>query len=73
MRVNGRSNHYHPRRGASFAICDDRGDIGYHGVDGLFVADTRICSRLVLSVHDQTVEPLTADQGQRWRLGRARL
>jgi hypothetical protein len=42
--------------GASFAICDDRGDIGYHGVDALFVADTRIGSRLVLTVDDQAVE-----------------
>jgi glycogen debranching enzyme len=45
--------------GASFVICDAGGDI-VDGVQGLFVADTRVCSRLELMVEGQPVEPLTA-------------
>jgi glycogen debranching enzyme len=45
--------------GASFAICGLRGDVESGGVEGLFVGDTRICSRLVLSVDGELVEPLT--------------
>ncbi|HZM29581.1 MAG TPA: glycogen debranching N-terminal domain-containing protein [Acidimicrobiales bacterium] len=45
--------------GASFTICDLGGDIVGRGVEGLYVADTRICSGLVLTVDDQKLEPLT--------------
>jgi glycogen debranching enzyme len=45
--------------GASFAICDAGGDITEGSVEGLFVADTRICSRLVLSVDGRPLDPLT--------------
>jgi glycogen debranching enzyme len=50
-------------RGASFAICDRRGDIagpllGGNSVDGVFVGDTRILSVLVLTVDGRRVEPL---------------
>jgi glycogen debranching enzyme len=45
--------------GASFAICDAAGDITEGSVEGLFVADTRICSRLVLSVDGGPLDPLT--------------
>ena len=44
--------------GASFAICDMGGDIGGRGAEGLFVGDTRICSRLVVTVDGAPVETL---------------
>jgi glycogen debranching enzyme len=45
--------------GASFTICGFSGDIEGGGVEGLFVGDTRICSRMVLSIDGRAVEPLT--------------
>ena len=45
--------------GASFAIGGASGDIERGGVEGLFVGDTRICSRMVLSIDALPVEPLT--------------
>ena len=45
--------------GATFTICGPDGDIDGSGVGGLFVGDTRICSRLVLSIDGDGVEPLT--------------
>ena len=45
--------------GATFTICGPDGDIDGGGVAGLFVGDTRICSRLVLSIDGDGVEPLT--------------
>jgi glycogen debranching enzyme len=45
--------------GASFAIGGVGGDFERGGVEGVFVGDTRICSRLVLMIDGQTVEPLT--------------
>jgi len=45
--------------GASFVICDAGGDILGRGVEGLFVGDTRICSRLIVTVDDRPIEPLT--------------
>jgi glycogen debranching enzyme len=45
--------------GASFTICGPDGGIDGGGVAGLFVGDTRICSRMVLSVDGGGVEPLT--------------
>ena len=36
--------------GASFTICGADGGIDGGGVAGLFVGDTRICSRMVLSI-----------------------
>ncbi|HKY67572.1 MAG TPA: glycogen debranching N-terminal domain-containing protein, partial [Acidimicrobiales bacterium] len=47
--------------GATFAICDLGGDIAGRGVEGLYVGDTRVCSRLLLTVDDRTPEPLTVD------------
>ena len=45
--------------GSSFVICDSDGDIT-DGVQGLFVGNTRVCSRLRLSVDGRPIEPLTA-------------
>lgn len=45
-------------QGASFAICGAGGDIAGRGVEGVFVADTRVCSRLALTVDGKPVEPL---------------
>ncbi len=52
-------------QGQSFVICDDAGDVdgAGHGalhVAGVFVADTRICSALVLTVDGERVEPLAS-------------
>jgi glycogen debranching enzyme len=46
--------------GATFVICDPGGDISSRGVQGLFVADTRVCSGLRLTVDGEPVEALTA-------------
>ncbi len=45
--------------GASFTICGPDGGIDGGGVAGLFVGDTRICSRMILSIDGGGVEPLT--------------
>ena len=45
--------------GASFTICGPDGGVDGGGVAGLFVGDTRICSRMVLSIDGGGVEPLT--------------
>ncbi|HKH25009.1 MAG TPA: glycogen debranching N-terminal domain-containing protein [Acidimicrobiales bacterium] len=45
-------------QGSSFTICETSGDISDRGAEGLFVADTRICSKLVLTIDDAPVEPL---------------
>lgn len=45
--------------GATFAICGTGGDINGRAVGGLFVADTRVCSRLLTTVDDQPIDPLT--------------
>jgi glycogen debranching enzyme len=45
--------------GATFTICGPDGNIDRSGVTGLFVGDTRICSRMVLSIDGDGVEPLT--------------
>jgi glycogen debranching enzyme len=47
-------------QGASFAICNLLGEIPGHGVVGLFVGDTRVCSRLAVTVDGHPVEPLAA-------------
>jgi glycogen debranching enzyme len=44
--------------GASFAICGSGGDIAGSGVEGLFVGDTRVCSRLLLTIDGRPVETL---------------
>jgi glycogen debranching enzyme len=49
-------------RGASFLICDGAGDISGSGIEGLFVADTRVCSRLVLTINGVNVDALTVAQ-----------
>lgn len=46
-------------QGTSFAICEASGDIGASSVEGVYVADTRICARLVLRVDGRPLEPLT--------------
>jgi glycogen debranching enzyme len=48
--------------GTSFVICDRAGDIGGGPVDGVFVGDTRICDRLVLTVDGDRVEVLAVTQ-----------
>ena len=45
--------------GASFTICGPDGGIDGGGVAGLFVGDTRICSRMVLWIDGSGVEPLS--------------
>ena len=45
--------------GASFVICDAAGDVNPGGVQGLFVADTRVCNRLRLFIDELGVEALT--------------
>jgi glycogen debranching enzyme len=45
-------------QGSSFAICDAGGDVTGRGVEGVFVGDTRVCSRLALTVDGQQVEAL---------------
>ena len=45
--------------GACFAICGTGGDIGAAGVEGLFVGDTRTCSKMTLSIDGSPIEPLT--------------
>jgi glycogen debranching enzyme len=45
--------------GASFAICDSGGDIHPGSVQGLFVGDTRVCSRLEVTINGDPVEALT--------------
>jgi hypothetical protein len=45
--------------GASFTICGPDGGIDGAGVAGLFVGDTRICSRMVLSIDEGGIVPLT--------------
>ena len=48
--------------GTSFVICGGAGDIGDGPVDGVFVGDTRICDRLVLTLNGDRIEPLAATQ-----------
>lgn len=48
--------------GTTFMICDATGDIGGSGVEGVFVADTRICNRLVLTLDGARIEGLSASQ-----------
>jgi glycogen debranching enzyme len=48
--------------GTSFVICSGAGDIGDGPVDGVFVGDTRIFDRLVLTVNGDRIEPLAATQ-----------
>lgn len=48
--------------GTTFVICAGSGDIGDSALDGVFVGDTRICDRLVLTVDDERVEALAATQ-----------
>lgn len=45
--------------GATFAICDRAGNIVPGSVQGLFVADTRVCSTMILTVDGASVEALT--------------
>ncbi|MGH9245354.1 MAG: amylo-alpha-1,6-glucosidase [Acidimicrobiales bacterium] len=45
---------------ASFTIVDHRGDAVGYPAAGVFVGDTRICSRLVLTIAGQQVEPLAS-------------
>src|SRR3954470_23631747 len=45
--------------GATFAIFGRAGDIAAGSVQGLFVADTRVCSALVLTVDGAPLEALT--------------
>jgi glycogen debranching enzyme len=48
--------------GPTFVICDAGGDIASAGAQGLFVADTRICSHLRLTVDGQAVEALAVSR-----------
>jgi glycogen debranching enzyme len=44
--------------GASFVICGSAGDIGDSPLDGVFVGDTRVCDRLILTVDGERIEAL---------------
>ena len=45
-------------KGTTFAICGGSGDIAAQGAQGVFVADTRVCSRAELLLDGRPVEPL---------------
>ncbi|MFE4545476.1 glycogen debranching N-terminal domain-containing protein [Arthrobacter sp. NPDC056727] len=53
--------------GSSFCISAPNGDIQPALPHGLFVQDTRLLSRWELSVNDQQLEPLTAEQKEPYR------
>jgi glycogen debranching enzyme len=44
--------------GATFCICESSGDLRQGGAQGLFVRDTRLISRLELSINGHVPEPL---------------
>jgi glycogen debranching enzyme len=49
--------------GSTFVICDQRGDVdGIAAASGLFAADTRFLSRLVLTVDGARSEPVSLEQ-----------
>jgi len=48
--------------GTTFVICGGIGDIGDAALDGVFVGDTRICDRLVLTIDGGRIEALAATQ-----------
>lgn len=48
--------------GTTFVICGGDGDIGDSSLDGVFVGDTRICDRLVLTVNGERIQALAATQ-----------
>src|SRR4051812_24810666 len=48
--------------GATFCICDDRGDVGSEQTHGLFTDDTRFLTRLALTVNGAT--PLLLSSGK---------
>ena len=49
--------------GSTFVICDERGDVdGFAAASGLFAADTRFLSRLVLTVGGERSEPVSLEQ-----------
>ncbi len=48
--------------GTTFVICGAAGDIGDSPLDGVFVGDTRVCDRLVLTVNGERVEALASTQ-----------
>src|SRR5262249_12549351 len=47
-------------QGSSFCICDRSGNIHPGGPEGLFVRDTRFCSKLLITLDGQEAEPLAA-------------
>ncbi|GIU97679.1 MAG: amylo-alpha-1,6-glucosidase [Actinomycetota bacterium] len=52
--------------GASFTICGPSGDIGGSSVEGVFVGDTRICSRFELAIDGEPVEALSLATRSPW-------
>src|SRR4051794_41448580 len=48
--------------GATFCICDDRGDVGSEQTHGLFTDDTRFLTRLRLTINGAT--PLLLSSGK---------
>ena len=44
--------------GTTFCICESSGDVRHGGAQGLFVRDTRLISRLELSINGHVPEPL---------------
>src|SRR5438876_11953547 len=47
--------------GSTFMVSDARGDVQESTVAGLFHDDTRYLSRFVLTIQDQMLDPLSAD------------
>src|SRR2546430_4441158 len=58
-------------QGSSFCICERTGDIRPGGPQGLFVRDTRFCSKLVLTFDGQEAEPLAANTDQPFAASRS--
>src|SRR5687767_474077 len=48
-------------QGSSFCICERNGDIRSGGPQGLFVRDTRFCSKLQFTFDGEDVEPLASN------------
>lgn len=61
--------------GTTFVICGGTGDMGEGALDGVFVGDTRVCDRLVLTVDGEPIEALATTQTSPFHavmVGRAR-
>jgi len=48
--------------GTTFVICGGSGDIGFSPLDGVFVGDSRVCDRLILTLDGEITEALAVTQ-----------